>query len=59
MTTPPRKPETREEREDRQSREVTESQQQLRDSIARTNELLSKSDEMLKRHRSEREDREG
>jgi len=56
MPKPTGKPETRAERENRQGREIEESQQQLRDSIARTQELLSKSDEMLKRHRTERDD---
>jgi hypothetical protein len=47
--------ENRVERRDRQAREVEESQRELRDSIATTQRLLDQSDEMLKRHRQERE----
>jgi hypothetical protein len=49
-------PETRKERRDRQAREVEDSQRELRDSIAKTQELLEASDEMLKRHRRERDE---
>ncbi|WP_167737368.1 hypothetical protein [Sphingomonas parva] len=47
--------ETREERRERQSREVEESQQALRQSIEKTQKLLDESENMLKRHRRERE----
>ena len=47
--------ETREERRERQSREVEESQQALRHSIEKTQKLLDESEDMLKRHRRERE----
>lgn len=49
-------PESREERHDRQARELQESQRALRDSIARTQDLLDESEEMLKRHRRERDE---
>lgn len=48
-------PETKEQRRKRQGREVEESQQALRDSIAKTQTLLDQSDEMLRRHRQESE----
>lgn len=48
--------ESREERRDRQAREVQKSQEDLRDSIAKTQDLLDQSDRMLKRHRQERDD---
>jgi hypothetical protein len=38
-----------------QATEVEESQRALRQSIAHTESLVSKSDEMLERHRRERE----
>ena len=41
---------------DRQASEVEESQRKLRESIMKTQELLDASDEMLKRHRQERND---
>ena len=47
---------TRTERREQQSREVEESQRGLRESIAETDRLVRKSDEMLRRHRQERED---
>lgn len=47
--------ESRQEREERQAKEVERSQADLRDSIARTRNLLSQSDEMLQRHRRERD----
>ena len=47
--------ETRHERRERQSREVEESQQALRQSIEKTQQLLDASESMLKRHRQERE----
>lgn len=47
--------ESRQEREERQAIEVERSQADLRDSIARTRNLLSQSDEMLQRHRRERD----
>ena len=46
--------ESRKQRRDRQNRELEESQQGLRESIAKTQQLLDASDEMLKRHRRER-----
>ncbi len=51
-------PETRKQRGERHTREVEESQQNLRDDIAETERLLSSSDKMLKRHRSESDDAE-
>lgn len=48
-----RRPETRKERRERHTRDVEQSQKQLRDSIAKTNQLLDDSDKMLKRHRGE------
>ena len=47
--------ESREQRRERQSREVEESQQALRESIEKTQELLDASETMLKRHRQERD----
>ena len=41
-----------------QAAEVEESQRALRESIAHTETLVSKSDEMLERHRRERDDDE-
>ena len=41
-----------------QAAEVEESQTALRESIAHTEHLVSKSDEMLERHRRERENDE-
>lgn len=49
-------PESRKDRRDRQAREVEQSQQDLRDSIARTKMLLDESDDMIRRHRQERHD---
>jgi hypothetical protein len=49
-------PEDRYPRRERQTREVEESQQELRDSIAHTEHLLSQSETMLKRHRRECDD---
>lgn len=46
----------REARRSQHAREVEESQAALRESIARTEELVTKSDEMLERHRREREE---
>ena len=46
--------ESRKQRRDRQNRELEDSQQGLRESIAKTQQLLDASDEMLKRHRRER-----
>lgn len=48
-------PENRRERRERQAREVEESQRELRDSIAHTQQLLDASDEMIRRHRRESE----
>jgi len=48
--------ETRSERRDRQTREVEDSQQELRVSIEKTQQLLDQSDAMLKRHRQECDD---
>ena len=48
--------ESRKQRRDRQNRELEESQQGLRESIAKTQQLLDASDEMLKRHRRERKE---
>ena len=48
----------RAERREQQSREVEASQRALRESIAETDRLVGESDEMLKRHRQEREDDE-
>jgi len=47
--------ERRDARRKQQAREVKESQSALRISIADTQRLVSKSDEMLERHRRERE----
>jgi hypothetical protein len=46
-------PEKREGRRDRQAREVEQSQQDLRASIHKTQQLLDESEEMLRRHRRE------
>jgi hypothetical protein len=48
--------ETRQERRERHSHEVEDSQEQLRASIEKTQQLLDQSDAMLKRHRRECED---
>ena len=45
--------ESRESRRERQSREVEQSQQALRRSIAKTQQLLDESDDMIGRHRRE------
>lgn len=45
--------ESRARRRERQALEAEASQQELRDSIAKTQKLLDASDEMLKRHRRE------
>lgn len=50
--------ETREQRSERHAAEVEESQRGLRDSIARTEKLLHDSNEMLQRHRRERDEGE-
>jgi hypothetical protein len=42
-------------RREQQSQEAEASQHALRDSIAETNRLVGESDEMLRRHRHERE----
>ena len=47
--------ESRIERQQRQAREVEASQRDLRESIAKTQKLLDASENMLKRHREERE----
>ena len=49
-------PESRKDRRERQAREVEKSQQDMRDSIARTKVLLDESDNMIRRHRREREE---
>ncbi len=49
-------PETRKQRGERHTREVEHSQQNLRENIAETERLLSASDKMLKRRRSESDD---
>ncbi len=41
-----------------QSREIEENQEALRRSIAETERLVSESEDMLRRHRREREDDE-
>ena len=46
----------RAERREQQSREVEASQAALRESIAETDRLVGESEEMLRRHRQERED---
>jgi hypothetical protein len=46
-------PEDRHRRRERQTREVEVSQEELRASIEKTRQLLSQSETMLKRHRSE------
>ena len=46
----------RAERRDQQSREVEASQKALRESIAETDRLMGQSEEMLRRHRREREE---
>ena len=43
-------------RRDQQAHEVEESQAKLRASIAETQRLMDESDEMMKRHRREREE---
>ena len=48
-------PKERAERRDRRAAEVEASQAALRESIAETSRLVDKSDEMLRRHRSESE----
>jgi hypothetical protein len=50
---------TRAERREQQSREVEESQKGLRESIAETDRLVGESEEMLRRHRAEREADDG
>jgi hypothetical protein len=50
--------ESRKQRGERHEAEIEESQRALRDSISRTERLLNESDEMLKRHRREREEDE-
>lgn len=45
-------------RSEAHAREVEQSQKDLRDSIAETQRLVDKSDEMLARHRRERESEE-
>jgi hypothetical protein len=50
--------ETREQRRERQAREVEQSQQALRRSIEKTQQLLDQSEDMLTRHRRERADDE-
>ena len=49
-------PESRKQRRDRQAREVEQSQADLRNSIAKTQQLLDESEEMLKRHRREHDE---
>jgi hypothetical protein len=46
-------PETRQERRERHTHEVEISQDQLRASIEKTQQLLDQSEAMLKRHRRE------
>lgn len=46
----------RAERREQQTREVEASQQAMRESIAETDRLVGESDEMLRRHRQERDD---
>lgn len=48
--------EKRAERRAQQAQEVEASQESLRTSIAETERLVSESDQMLRRHRKERED---
>jgi hypothetical protein len=43
---------------ERQAREVEASQKALRESISETQRLVDESDQMLRRHRSERENHE-
>jgi hypothetical protein len=45
--------ETRDARRQRQASEIEESQRGLRESIAKTQDLLEQSDKMLKRHQRE------
>ena len=47
--------ESRDEMRARQAREVEQSQRELRDSIEKTQKLLDQSEDMLNRHRRERE----
>lgn len=47
---------SRAERSERQAREIEESQAALKASIAETQRLMDRSDEMLARHRRERDD---
>jgi hypothetical protein len=49
-------PKSRKARQDRHAREVEDSQRALRESITATQRLLDASDEMLNRHRKERDD---
>lgn len=49
-------PESRDQLRNRQAREVQESQDALRESIAKTQDLLDESENMLKRHRRERDE---
>jgi hypothetical protein len=51
-------PKSRKARQDRHASEVEDSQRALRDSITATQKLLDASDEMLKRHRRERDEDE-
>lgn len=48
--------ESRLERRERQAREVEASQKALRESISETERLVGESDEMLRRHRGERDE---
>ena len=50
--------ETRVERRERQAREVEESQKALRNSISETERLVGESEDMLRRHRGERDEDE-
>lgn len=46
------------EQRERHAREVEASQKALRESISQTQRLVDESDQMLRRHRGEREDRD-